>query len=103
MLDSGTITPTEASSHPQRFLLLQALDGEHDFSPDLQLHEARAGDRYLLSSDGLHACVCAEAIARVLVGVADPDQAAEDLIKLAMDGGGPDNVTCIVADIVPVG
>ena len=95
--------PDEVSSHPQRFLLLQALDGEHDFEPDLQLHDAEAGDRYLLSSDGLHACVSADAIARVLVGVADPDQAAEDLIKLAMDGGGPDNVTCIVADIVPAG
>ena len=103
LLDEGKITEDEVSSHPQRFLLLQALDGEHDFEPDLQFHEAGAGDRYLLSSDGLHACVSADAIARVLVGVADPDQAAEDLIKLAMDGGGPDNVTCIVADIVPVG
>jgi PPM family protein phosphatase len=102
LLDSGSITPDEASSHPQRFLLLQALDGEHDYSPDLQFHDAVAGDRYLLSSDGLHACVPAEAIGAVLVGVADPDEAAEELIRLAMDGGGPDNVTCIVADIVPV-
>jgi serine/threonine protein phosphatase PrpC len=103
LLDAGTITPDEASSHPQRFLLLQALDGEHDYSPDLQFHDAVAGDRYLLSSDGLHACVSAEAIGAVLVGVADPDEAAEELIKLAMAGGAPDNVTCIVADIVPVG
>jgi len=103
LLDSGSITPDEASSHPQRFLLLQALDGEHDYAPDLQFHDAVAGDRYLLSSDGLHACVSAEAIGAVLVGVADPDEAAEELVKLAMDGGGPDNVTCIVADIVPVG
>jgi len=47
--------------------------------------------------------VSADAIARVLVEVADPDQAAEELIKLAMDRGGPDNVTCIVADIVAAG
>jgi serine/threonine protein phosphatase PrpC len=103
LLDSGSITPDEAPSHPQRFLLLQALDGEHDSEPDLQFHDAVAEDRYLLSSDGLHACVSAEAIGAVLVGVVDPDEAAEELIKLAMDGGGPDNVTCIVADIVPVG
>jgi PPM family protein phosphatase len=101
LLDEGKITEGEVSSHPQRFLLLQALDGEHDFHPDLQFHDAQAGDRYLLSSDGLHATVAAEAIARVLVEVADPDEAAEELIKLAMDGGGPDNVTCIVADIIP--
>jgi serine/threonine protein phosphatase PrpC len=103
LLDEGKITEVEVASHPQRFLLLQALDGEHDFAPDLQLHEAQAGDRYLLSSDGLHATVTAEAIARVLVEVADPDEAAEELIKLAMDGGGPDNVTCIVADVIPAG
>jgi protein phosphatase len=103
LLDEGKITAEEMPSHPQRFLLLQALDGEHDFAPDLQFHDAEAGDRYLLSSDGLHACVSADAIAAVLVGVADPDQAAEELIRLAMESGGPDNVTCIVADIVPAG
>jgi len=103
LLDEGKITEGEVSSHPQRFLLLQALDGQHDYEPDLQFHDARSGDRYLLSSDGLHATVAADAIARVLVEVADPDQAAADLIKLAMDGGAPDNVTCIVADIVPAG
>jgi serine/threonine protein phosphatase PrpC/DNA-binding transcriptional MerR regulator len=100
LLDAGSITADEASSHPQRFLLLQALDGEHDSSPDLQFHDAVAGDRYLLSSDGLHACVPAEAIGAILVGVADPDEAAEELIRLAMESGGPDNVTCIVADVV---
>ena len=101
LLDEGKITEGEVSSHPQRFLLLQALDGEHDYEPDLQFHDARAGDRYLLSSDGLHATVPADAIAAVLLAVADPDQAAEDLIRLAIEGGGPDNVTCIVADVVP--
>jgi PPM family protein phosphatase len=102
LLDSGQISADEAASHPQRYMLLQALDGEHDFAPDLQFHDAQAGDRYLLSSDGLHACVAADEISRVLVDVADPDQAAEELIGLAMDGGGPDNVTCIVADIAAV-
>ena len=39
-------------------------------------------------------------MAQVLLTVADPDQAAKDLIALAIDGGGPDNITCIVADVV---
>src|ERR1700734_3845744 len=103
LLDEGKITEGEVSSHPQRFLLLQALDGEHDSSPDPPFHDAGGGDRYLLSSDGLHACVPAEAIGAILVGVADPDEAAEELIRLAMESGGPDNVTCIGADVVPVG
>jgi len=101
LLDEGRITEEEAVSHPQRMLLLRAIDGENAVDPDLQFHDALAGDRYLLSSDGLHATVPADAVARVLLTVSDPDQAAGRLIALAMDNGGPDNITCIVADIVP--
>jgi PPM family protein phosphatase len=99
LLDEGKITAEEVASHPQRLLLLQALTGYHGFRPDLQLRQARPGDRYLLCSDGLHVVVPADAITRVLLTVADPDQAAADLIALAMDGGAPDNITCIVADV----
>ncbi len=70
---------------------------------DLQLRQALPGDRYLLCSDGLHAVADAGSVARVLLTVADPDQAARDLIALAIDGGGPDNITCIVADVVASG
>jgi protein phosphatase len=64
LLDEGKITAEEVASHPQRMLLLRALTGDHSSRPDLQLRQARPGDRYLLSSDGLHAVVPADAIAR---------------------------------------
>ena len=99
LLDDGKITAGEVASHPQRSMLLRALGGGSS-EPDLQLREARLGDRYLLCSDGLHAVAAAESIARVLLSVSDPDQAAKDLIALAIDGGGPDNITCIVADVM---
>ena len=99
LLDDGKITAEEVASHPQRSLLLRAM-GRDGVEPDLQLREARPGDRYLLCSDGLHDVVAAESIAEVLRTVSDPDQAAKDLIALAIDGGGPDNITCIVADVV---
>jgi PPM family protein phosphatase len=101
LLDDGKITADEVASHPQRLLLLKALDtgGGGKGEPDLQLLQARPGDRYLLCSDGLHVTVPAGAIEQVLLTVADPDQAAADLITLAMDAGGPDNITCIVADV----
>jgi protein phosphatase len=103
LLDDGKITPAEVASHPQRSLILRALVANHsyDADADLQLREVQAGDRYLLSSDGLHEVVDADAIATVLRTVASADQAATDLIALAIAGGGPDNVTCIVADVLP--
>jgi protein phosphatase len=101
LLDDGKITTEEAGSHPQRFLLLRALDGGNA-EPDLQLREARPGDRYLLCSDGLHQVVAADELACVLLTAGDPDQAAADLIALASAAGGPDNASCIVADVVAV-
>ena len=99
LLDEHKITPEEVSSHPQRSLLLRALMAD-DAEADLQLRETLPGDRYLLCSDGLHAVAAAEDIVRILVTVSDPDRAAGELLTLAMDGGGPDNITCIVADVV---
>jgi PPM family protein phosphatase len=101
LLDDGKITAEEVASHPQRNLILRALATNLTCEPDLQLREARPGDRYLLCSDGLHDAADAASIATVLLTVADPDQAAKDLVALAMEGGGPDNITCIVADVVP--
>jgi protein phosphatase len=73
----------------------------HGAQPDLELRESQAGDRYLLCSDGLHGVVSLDDISRILVAIGDPDEAAAELISLAMQNGAPDNVTCIVADVVP--
>jgi len=100
LLDDGKITAAEVASHPQRSLILRALVAQGNCEPDLELREAKPGDRYLLSSDGLHEVVPAAAIADVLLSVADPDRAAKDLVALAIAEGAPDNVTCIVADVV---
>ena len=100
LIDEGRITEDEANHHPQRSLLLKALTG-HDVEPSLTVREARAGDRYLLCSDGLSSVVSAETLAEALT-IADPQTCADRLIELALKGGGPDNVTCIVADVVDV-
>ena len=100
LVDDGRISPAEAATHPQRSLLLRALDGSSDVEPDLSLREARAGDRYLLCSDGLSGVVSEQTLHRTLTTTADPDDAVRQLIDLAIKGGGPDNITCIVADVV---
>jgi PPM family protein phosphatase len=98
--DEGRISPDEAATHPQRSLILRALDGRGEAEPDLSLREAKAGDRYLLCSDGLSGVVSAETLHRTLTTVAEPDRAVIQLVELANRGGGPDNITCIVADVV---
>ncbi|GAA4868499.1 PP2C family protein-serine/threonine phosphatase [Actinomycetospora straminea] len=100
LIGEGRITEDEAASHPQRSLLLRALTG-HDVEPALTVREARSGDRYLLCSDGLSGVVSAETLADALT-IPDPQDCSDRLIELALKGGGPDNVTCIVADVVDV-
>src|SRR5262252_6077546 len=100
LVDDGRISPDEAATHPQRSLLLRALDGSSDVEPDLSLREAQVGDRYLLCSDGLSGVVSEPVLHRTLATVAEPDDTVRQLIDLAIQGGGPDNITCIVADVV---
>jgi PPM family protein phosphatase len=98
LVDEGRITREEAHSHPQRSLIMRALTG-HEVEPTLIMREARAGDRYLLCSDGLSDPVSDETI-RDALQLPDVSEAAERLIELALRGGGPDNVTVVVADVV---
>jgi protein phosphatase len=103
LVDEGRITEDDVSTHPQRSLLLRALDGRTVAEPDLSVHEAQPGDRYLLCSDGLSGVVSDETLRDTLAAFPDPDGAARQLIDLAIRGGGPDNITCIVADVVELG
>jgi len=81
---------------------VRALDGREDVELDLSIREAKAGDRYLLCSDGLSDVLSEETLRDTLAGADSPDHAAEQLVELALRGGGPDNITAIVADVVDV-
>jgi serine/threonine protein phosphatase PrpC/uncharacterized coiled-coil protein SlyX len=100
LLDQGVITEEEMATHPQRSVLMKALDGRHAVKPDVSAHESVPGDRYLLCSDGLSGVTQETDIHQILRSVRNPDEAALQLIDLACQGGGPDNITCIVADVV---
>ncbi|MBV2152799.1 PP2C family serine/threonine-protein phosphatase [Kitasatospora sp. SUK 42] len=103
LVDEGRITPEEAETHPQRSLLMRALDGRGQVEPDLSIREVRAGDRYLICSDGLSGPVSHQTLQDTLGSYYSPEQTVQELIQLALRGGGPDNITCIVADVIDVG
>ncbi|MEU4442579.1 PP2C family serine/threonine-protein phosphatase [Actinosynnema sp. NPDC050801] len=100
LIDEGRITEEEAATHPQRSLLLRALTG-HEVEPRLMVREARPGDRYLLCSDGLSGVVSMETLEEA-IRITDPQACADRMIELALKGGGPDNVTVVIADVVDV-
>ncbi|MDT0344538.1 MerR family transcriptional regulator [Streptomyces litchfieldiae] len=100
LVDEGRLTPEEAASHPQRSLLVSALTGTGGATPDLSLHRAEAGDRYVLCSDGLSAVVPAGALCEVLTGPGGPREVLDELVARAYAAGAPDNIACVVADVV---
>ncbi|WP_159944260.1 Stp1/IreP family PP2C-type Ser/Thr phosphatase [Nocardiopsis sp. FR6] len=100
LVDEGKITEEEVATHPQRSLILRALDGKSPVDPDISISEAKVGDRYLLCSDGLSGVVSKKTIHETLATEADPRTAAKRLIELAIRGGGPDNITAVIADVI---
>jgi serine/threonine protein phosphatase PrpC len=99
LVDQGHITQEAAGSHPQRNLVLNALTGEEVMEPAMTIREARAGDRFMLCSDGLTDVVPHAALADALAA-ADPQESVVSLIALALEAPTRDNVTVIVADVV---
>ena len=99
LVDEGHITQEAAGSHPQRNLVLQALTGEEVMEPAMTVHEARAGDRFMLCSDGLSDVVDRATLAATL-GEGGPQESVARLIELALANRTRDNVTAIVADVI---
>jgi serine/threonine protein phosphatase PrpC len=100
LVDSGRITEAEAMVHPRRSVLMRVL-GDVESSPeiDTSILATRAGDRWLICSDGLSGVVSNNGIANALKSPLDAQAVAERLVKESLDGGAPDNVTIVVVDI----
>ncbi len=99
LVDNGEITQAEAATHPRRNLLIRAIDGIHDVAMDIDLLDAKVGDRFLLCSDGLTGVVSDNEIANQL-SKTDLTTAVGLLIEQALSAGAPDNVTVAVCEVV---
>jgi protein phosphatase len=97
---AGELSPEEAHTHPQRNIVTRALGIDPDVVIDGDQVNAFAGDRYLLCSDGLYEFVDDNRIASTLRRIEDPTETSRELVRLANEGGGRDNITVVVVDVV---
>ncbi|MET8044123.1 MerR family transcriptional regulator [Micromonospora sp. NPDC005215] len=101
-VDQGRLDRAQAAAHPQRAMLVRALGAGAQVEADLALRTALPGDRYLLCSDGLSAVVGRADLCATLRAATDPEDAVRGLIDQARAEGAPDNIACVVADVVAV-
>jgi serine/threonine protein phosphatase PrpC len=100
-IDQGKLNSDEAVAHPDRALLVRALGaGNTPVEADLALRTALPGDRYLLCTDGLSAVVDRTVLRSALSTADNPEQTVQNLIGRAYAAGAPDNIACVIADVV---
>jgi PPM family protein phosphatase len=101
LVDLGEITAAEAMRHPARSVVLEVLDGG-SVHPHVTTRPAVSGDRYLLCSDGLTDYVSEASIGQILAEHPDQPSCCSALVAAALAIGAPDNVSCVVADVLPL-
>ena len=93
---SGQITPEAAEHHPQRSIITRALGPEPDVQVDTYTLAGRAGDLFLICSDGLTSMISDEELAAILRSSESLEEAAESLVRAANQSGGKDNITVVL-------
>lgn len=97
LVEAGELTEEEAAHSERRNIILQALGPDPKVKVDLTHQELRRGDVLVLCSDGLSGQVKKEEIAKVVTSAPDLSAACDQLISLANERGGPDNITVVIA------
>lgn len=95
LVDAGRLKPEEAESHPMAHVLSRAVGAQAQLQFEAVTNEARAGDVFLLCSDGLTRVVPDAEIA-ALLNRKPPAAAAEQMVALCLERGAPDNVSVVV-------
>ncbi|WP_240619519.1 MerR family transcriptional regulator [Blastococcus sp. TF02-8] len=99
LIDEGRLTESEASSDPRRADLNRALVAGRTPAPDLSLHAVRPGDRFVLTTDGVHAVLAKDRLARLLVDECEPAAVADAVERAVVAAGAPDNYAVVVVDL----
>jgi len=101
LVDTGAIAPQDAANHPIAHMLTRSLGPAESTQPDVNIlpQTAKPGDKFLLCSDGLYNHVSNEEIGEVLA-TRSPKEAVDVLVQMALDGGGSDNVTIQIVEVL---
>ena len=101
LVDMGYLTDKQASVHPYRNILLQALGVSEELEKVFtRIDEVKPGDIFLLSSDGLHDLVLDVEIQKTLRDHPAIESACNHLVQLALENGGKDNITVVLVRIL---
>ncbi len=92
----GKLTEEQAETHPQRSVITRALGPEPEVQVDVQAYAARAGDVFMVCSDGLTSMVPEARVREILHAGSSLEAAGRDLIAAANDAGGRDNITVVL-------
>ncbi len=93
----GVLTAAEAEESDMQSVLLRALGAQPEIEVDAEEHILFPRDVLMLCSDGLTRVVTEPEIAGVLQAETDPVRAGEELVSIANERGGPDNITVVIA------
>lgn len=99
LIEAGQITPEEARVHPNRSVITRAIGSDIHMRPDIYELNVDAGNRILLCSDGLSSMISNNAIESIMRRQSDAQHCADELVTAALENGGADNVTVVVADV----
>lgn len=99
LIEAGQITPEEARVHPNRSVITRAIGSDIHMRPDIYELNVDAGDRILLCSDGLSSMISNNAIESIMRRQSDAQHCTDELVTAALENGGADNVTVVVADV----
>lgn len=98
MVREGLLTEEQAMIHPYRNVITQAVGTSESLDPDMKAFEKKKGDKYLICSDGLYEYVSMDEMRELLMRYSMED-AAEQMIEKALQGGGKDNITVLIAEV----
>ena len=99
LIDEGRLTADEAWVDPRRALLNRAIGQGAASAPDLSVHTVELGDRFVLTTDGVHGVLESEQLADLVIAADDPERIATAVEEAVLAAGAPDNYGIIVVDV----